>query len=482
VSPEPVTPPDPASRPGDEEREDDRDQHRPTRGTDRQRYRAANRRRSIGERAVISVLSIVLVGGATWLAYQFVEPAPPDTLRVASGSTQGAYHAFALELAAEFETEGIAFQVIETEGSIENLALLKAGKVDLAFVQSGLAVAAEHPTLRSLASLYYEPLWIFSTRQPRPERITDLAGLRVAIGPEGSGTRRVALQLLEANGIAPEALTLMPFSDTEAADELLAGRIDAAFVISSVDGAMVRALLGSPGVTLMDFTRAEAYARRYPFFNRLVLPAAVIDLQADIPSRDIDLVAAAATLVSREQVHPALIGLAMQAADRVFARTTLFSGAERFPSADFVDLPLARAAERHFRYGPPFLQRYLPFWAANLIDRLKLLALPLIALLLPLSRLLPPAYRWTVRKKVFRWYEEVQRIDQRASDDTRPAALSACLADLARIEDDARDVVVPLGYAHELYALRQHIDLLTQQIERRPGVRPDRRTDASIRR
>ena len=437
------------------------------RGASRRRSRRTRRWRSNGERVGITALAVLLVGAALWLTYQFVEPAPPDRLVIASGSPEGAYHAFALELAREFATEDIELEVLETAGSVENVALLEAGDADVAFLQSGLVTAADHPDLEGLASLYFEPLWIFSTRTPRPERIADLKGLRVAIGPEGSGTRSVALELLAANGIAPDELTLEPTGDLAAARDLLAGRLDAAFAISSVDGAMVRALLGKDGVTLMDFDRAAAYGRRYPYFTSLVLPAGVIDLARDIPSRDIALVAAAATLAAREDLHPALADLMMQAAGRVFARTTLFSRAERFPSPDFVDLPLSEEADRYYRYGIPFLQRYLPFWAANLIDRLKLLALPLLALLLPLSRLLPPAYRWTVRKKVFRWYEEVQRIDLRASDDPRPASLAACLEELSRIEDDAREVAVPLGYAHELYALRLHIDLLTQQIERR---------------
>jgi len=425
--------------------------------------------RSGGERFGITALAVLLVAGALWLTYQFVEPAPPDRLRIAAGSPQGAYHAFAVELAEAFASENITLEVLETEGSVDNLARLEAGEVEIAFVQSGLADAADHPDLEGLASLYFEPLWVFSTRAPPPERIADLAGLRVAVGPEGSGTRRVALQLLATNGIESDALTLEPTSGPEAVEALLAGRLDAAFTISSAEGAMVRSLLGADGVTLMDFARAEAYARRYPFFTSLTLPAGVIDLARDLPRRDVTLVAVAATLVAHEDLHPALADLALQAAGRVSARSTLFSDARRFPSADFLDFSPSDEASRYYKYGVPFLQRYLPFWAANLIDRLKLLALPLVALLLPLSRLLPPAYRWSVRKKVFRWYREVQRIDLRASDDTRRPSLEACLAELERIEDDAREVEVPLAYAHELYALRQHIDLLTLQIERRLG-------------
>ena len=441
------------------------------RSAHRRSSRRSRRWRSAGERFAITFGAVALVAGTLWLTYQFVEPAPPDSLRIATGGSGGAYHAFARELAREFAAEGITLEVIETAGSVDNLARLREREVDIAFVQSGLADAAEYPRFEGLASLYFEPLWVFSTREPRPARIADLKGLRVAAGPDGSGTRRVALQLLESNGIAADELTLLPDTARAAAEALLEGSIDAAMTISSADATMVRTLLGAEGVTLMNFTRAEAYARRYPFFTNLTLPAGVIDLERDLPSRDISLVAAAATLVAHRSLHPALADLSMQAAGRVFARTTLFSAAGRFPSPEFVDFPLSDEATRYYKYGVPFLQRYLPFWAANLIDRLKLLALPLVALLLPLSRLLPPAYRWSVRKKVYRWYAEVQSIDQLAGDDSREATLERCLADLARIEDEAREVAVPLAYAHELYALRLHIDLLSQQIERRLTAR-----------
>jgi len=248
---------------------------------------------------------------------------------------------------------------------------------------------------------------------------------------------------------------------------LLDGSIDAALSISSANASMVQTLLAVPNIQLMSVGRAEAYARRYPWFSHLTLPRGVIDLAQDRPPETIDLIAVAATLVATTDLHPALGDLMMRAAASVAARDTLFSRAGRFPSRDFLDFPVSADAERYYKYGVPFLLRYLPFWAANLVDRLKLLALPLLALLLPLSRMLPPAYRWTVRKKVYHWYDEVQAIDQSTTDDSSPAALARCLLELNRIEDEARAIEVPLSYAHELYALRQHIDMLTLQIERR---------------
>ena len=414
----------------------------------------------------------LLIAVALWVTYQFVEPAPPDTLVMATGSPEGAYHAFGRELAGEFAKEGVKLELRESAGSVENLALLESDEeVKVAFLQSGIASAADHPDLRGLASVDFEPLWLFSNMDTRLRRIGDLAGLRVAVGAEGSGTRQVALQLLADNALSEPDITLLPLSGSKAVDALLDGSIDAALTISSANAAMVERLLLEPDIQLMNVTRAEAYARRYPWFSHLTLPRGVIDLALDRPSEDIELIAVAATLVATEDLHPALGDLMMRAAAKVAARDTLFSRSGRFPSPDFLDFPVSADAQRYYKYGVPFLLRYLPFWAANLVDRLKLLALPLLALLLPLSRMLPPAYRWTVRKKVFRWYDEVQSIDQSASQDSSPAALKRCLVELRRIEDEAREIEVPLGYANELYVLRQHVDLLIQQIERRLGYR-----------
>ncbi len=413
----------------------------------------------------------VLIAVGLWVSYQFIEPAPPDTLVMATGNPEGAYHAFAQELVREFASEGVTLELRETAGSVENLALLtEDDAVKVAFLQSGIASAEEHPQLRGLASVDFEPLWLFSNQETRLRSIGDLKGLRVAVGAQGSGTRQVALKLLSDNALAEPDLTLLPLSGSAAVEALRDGSIDAALSISSANAGMVQTLLAEPGIQLMSVERAEAYARRYPWFSHLTLPRGVIDLAQDRPPETINLIAVAATLVATTDLHPALGDLMMRAAASVAARDTLFSRAGRFPSPDFLDFPVSADAERYYKYGVPFLLRYLPFWAANLVDRLKLLALPLLALLLPLSRMLPPAYRWTVRKKVYHWYDEVQAIDQSTTDDSSHAALTRCLLELKRIEDEARAIEVPLSYAHELYALRQHIDMLTLQIERRLGT------------
>jgi hypothetical protein len=110
------------------------------------------------------------------------------------------------------------------------------------------------------------------------------------------------------------------------------------------------------------------------------------------------------------------------------------------------------------------LQRYLPFSIANLIDRMWVALFSIVAVLIPLGRLVPPLYQHRVRSRVFRWYRNLRQIEQRLErKDASPAEL---LADLDKLEAQAARIVVPLSYAEELYALRAHINMVRERLTR----------------
>ena len=227
---------------------------------------------------------LVIMALAVWFTYQFVEPAPPRHLVIATGDKQGAYYQFALKLQQAFARKDIELEILETSGSVDNLERLRdGGGAQVGFMQSGIATASDHPYLTGLGSVYYEPLWIFSNQPERLRRISDLNGLRVAIGAQGSGTRRVALQLFEDNGKTSESkITLGPLGGRAAADALLAGEIDVALTISSADAVIVESLLGTENISLMSFDRAPAYERRYPYFSHVTLPEGIVDFERNI--------------------------------------------------------------------------------------------------------------------------------------------------------------------------------------------------------
>ncbi len=434
-------------------------------------------RRALRESSMTFGLGILLVVVATWFTFQFIEPAPPRQLSIATGNADGAYRQYGYAMREQLAAHDVTLNVIETDGSVDNLQRLEEGTVDIAFVQSGLSNEAQHPNFESLGALYFEPIWVFTRADFPLQRLNELKDKRVASGGAGSGTRSVALSLLSDNGINASDVTLTTHAGMRAVAALQSGEIDATISVAAINAPMIETMLNDPKLALASIARAPAYARRAPWLTHLTLPEGVLDLARNVPSRSIDLLAVNATLVATDELHPALRDLILLAADQVFSDASLLSSGGQFPSAKGSDFPISAQAERYHEHGPPFLQRYLPFWVANLVDRLKLLALPLIALLLPLSRMMPPAYRWTVRKKIYRWYEEVQDLDQSASENMASTNLQHCMNELLRIENDVRNVEVPLSYAYELYGLRHHIELLTGQIRQRlVNQQPDQPT------
>lgn len=411
-------------------------------------------------------LALIVVAFAMWFTFQFVEPAPPNELTIATGNTDGAYKSFGEQLGVELAQHGIKLNVLETDGSVDNLSYLSSATADVAFLQSGLVDREDYPTFESLGAMYFEPVWLFAGPSQSIERLTDLRNKRVAVGGAGSGTRRVAQNLIAANAMDETEIAIDQLGGMAAVNALKSGDVDALISVASIGAPMIQTLFDDPAITPVSLSRAPAYARREPWLTHLTLPEGVVDLASNIPATSVELLAVNATLVGTEDLHPALRDLLLQAADRVFSSGSLLSAPGRFPSELGSDFPVSAEAARFYEHGPPLLQRYLPFWLANLIDRLKVLALPLVALMLPLTRILPPAYRWSVRKKVYRWYDEVQLLDVSAHDEPTPENLEHCMSELARIENEVRNVEVPLGYAHELYALRHHIELLNTQLKK----------------
>jgi len=407
----------------------------------------------------------VLVLLAFVVAYQFIKPAPPEHVRIASGGAQGAYYAFAQAYARELKKEGITLEVLTTAGSVENIQLLHEGKVDVALVQGGIPdVSATGKKLYSLGSLYYEPLWLFVRREQAVADLRSLHGLHVAAGAKGSGTRALVMRLLSDNGIVAADTDLQALGGADAADRLRQGRLDAAFFVTSPQSPLVQRLLREPDIRLVSFTRAQAYARRYRFLTGVTLPQGVVDLEHDLPSRDASLLAPAANLVVSADSHPAINGLLLQAIERVHAQGDWFAGRGEFPQPDLLAYPLAREAERFYKNGPPFLQRYLPFWAASLVDRLKVMLLPLVLMLLPFFKLMPPIYAWRMGSRIYHWYDDLEVLEERLAG-ASPAQRTRLLGELGQIEEQVRAIKVPSSFGHRLYHLRQHIELVRRRME-----------------
>ncbi len=410
------------------------------------------------------------------LAYWWLNPTPPKLVVLATGVDQGAYSKFGQRYAEALAKHGIRVELRPTQGAAENLALLRdpGSKVDLAFVQGGADVerASEgeiDSALISLGSMFYEPVWLFYRsdsaqrllKAPRLEHLAQLGGWRVNIGAPGSGVPNLARRLLEANRIDTASITLVQQPQTPAVVDLLEGKLDAIVLASAPESLMVQMLLQTPGVQLFDFVQADAYTRRFGFLSAVSLPRGVVDLASDLPPADVHMVAPTATLVARDTLHPALAQLYVQAAQQVHGETGWFQRKGDFPNARDGEREISPEAQRFYRSGVPWLQRYLPFWLANLIDRMWLALLSIVAVLIPLSRVVPPLIELRIRSRVFRWYGQLREIEAAAG--ARPAP--TLLAELDDIESKVAHIAVPLSYTDELYALKSHIQFVRRRLQ-----------------
>ncbi len=430
-----------------------------------------------------SVGPFVLVAAALLvLAYYALDPMPPKRLRLATGPEQSAYETIGARYRDRLARFGVTVELVPTAGSLDNFNRLAgaddgAGEVDFGFVQGGTAdpAQAREAGVVSLGSLFYEPVWLFY-REGAPgladdgvlESLAGLAGWRVATGPAGTGVPTLFERLLEANRIDASAIERLPLEHTPAVVELLAGSIDAVVFASAPESPLVRMLLQTPGIGLLDFAQADAYERRFGFLSKVLLPRGVVDLGADVPPVDYRLVATTTTLVAREGTHPALVQLMVQAAAALHGEPGWFSKAGTFPSPGNMEVPLADEAARFYRDGRPLLQRYLPFWLANLVDRMWVVLAAIVAVLIPLSRLVPPLYQFRVRSRVFRWYAQLRAIEEDVGDlvpgAVRPGETARLVERLDELDARVERIAVPLSHAEELYALRSHIALVRRRL------------------
>lgn len=414
---------------------------------------------------VVMVIAIVVA------AYYFVDPAPSRTLDFSAGQENSAYEGFAKQYADELAKNQITVRVHKSQGSQENLHQISdpESNIDIGFVQSGSTnqADAEANGLISLGSLFYEPIWIFYRGKKEITNLADLKGQRINVGPDGYGLRRLFQQILEVNNLEERDVHIEQLESTPATVAFIAGKVDVLVMSSASDSLLIQMLLQTPGVKLFDFVQAEAYTRRFPFLSHVLLPRGIVNMGKDIPSRDYHLISPTATLVAHESLHPALISLFLQAAKKIHGGANWFSRQGEFPSDRYTEIAVEPQAEKFYKNGPPFLQRYLSFWMSNFLERMWVLLLAFGALALPLSKIIPPLYVWRVRSRIYRWYGQLRAVEHvldEATPKQRKQIAQEQLQRLDEIESKVNHISIPLSYAEELYGLRSHIQFVRKRI------------------
>jgi TRAP-type uncharacterized transport system substrate-binding protein len=414
---------------------------------------------------------------AIWLALHFVRPAPPHTLTMSGGPKGSSFETMAERYGAVLAENGIELKIIPSAGSLQNLDRLTEphSHVDIALVQSGITETeaakqgGDTSSLVSLGSMFYQPLTVFYRGRRRIFRLSQLKGKRIAIGKEGSGTRLLALALLDGNGIDLHGPTQLLDLDGDAARKaLVAGQVDAIFLTGdSAPPATIRAILHTRGIRMFGFPQADAYTRRFPYLHELEIPEGAFDLGANLPARPLTLLAPAVELIARSGLHPALCDLLIEAAQQVHGRATLLQNAHEFPNMATYTVPLAPEAERFYKSGDRSLAyRYLPFWLASLVTRIAVLLVPIIVILIPGLRYLPNLYRWRVESRIHHRYGELMALEREALQEVTPERREALLERLEEIERSVILRKIPGSHAEQLYQLREHMEFVRRTLNR----------------
>ncbi|HEY2402751.1 MAG TPA: TAXI family TRAP transporter solute-binding subunit [Steroidobacteraceae bacterium] len=413
---------------------------------------------------------VLLCVALVWALLHFVHSAPPHTLTITSGPKGSNFESIAQRYGKILARSGIKLNVVPSQGSLENLQRMTDPKshVDIALVQSGVTTNPDNDDdLESLGGMFYQPLLIFY-RSPKPlQRLSELTSQRIAIGPEGSGTRFLALALLKANGIEPGGLTTLTSLEGEAArTALVRKQVDAIFLTGdSASAATLREMIHTDGIRLFEFPQADAYVRRFAYLSKLTLPAGAFDLGENLPPENMSLLAPTVELVAHSNLHPALTDLLIEAATQVHGRASLLQTAGQFPNPSIHTFPISSEAARYYKEGDrSFIYRYLPFWLASLVSRLLIVIVPLFVIIVPSLRYLPLLYRWRIDSRIHHRYGELMELERQTLGTLSEERRKELLDRLAAIEHLVISRRMPGSHAEQVYILREHIDFVRKKL------------------
>ena len=418
-------------------------------------------RKNIYNPLAISIALLILVSTIFAVLWILVPP-PPRSIELATGLPTGLYHKFGQKLQSELAEQGVSLRLRSTGGTSDNLALLDNPNsgVDFAMVQGGVADVSKYPNLVSIAGVFYEPVWVwyressFKNEAGHLSLLSQLKGKRVSIGNEGSGTLTLASQLLEASGLTLSDVHAEKLKPLDALEKFKKGELDAVFLVSAPEAPVLKNFYETPGIRLMSFEQADAYVHLFPFLSKVTVPRGVVSIAYDLPRRDIQVLAATATLVGKDDVSPALVTLLLGDTYEILKTYSYLQKPGEFPSGTGLDFPMQVDAEIYLKDGPSFLHRHLPFWTAVWIGRFAKIVIPLLVIFIPLFTYIPAVKNLLLRLKLSQVYEELKVIEKNASN---PALKDKNFKDLNDIERRVGNIKVSMLDAKELYDLKGHV-------------------------
>ncbi|QKJ21822.1 TAXI family TRAP transporter solute-binding subunit [Poseidonibacter lekithochrous] len=413
----------------------------------------------------VSIPVILLVIASFYLAFQFINPSPKRVITIATGSIHGQYYQTAIKYKELLHKVDVEVNIVTSSGSLENIKFLNEKKVDIAFIQNGTIKANTTKSIEALASVYYEPLWLFYKKDLNDiQYIQDLKSKKISLGLEHSGTKDLSSEVLAINGINKDNAQLEYFNAKESKDKLLNDELDALFLVTSANSKIIKELLENKDIAVFSFKRAIAYSKKFHYLEPINLYEGTVDIYNNMPSRDIKLLSTTATLVVNKDFSDELIRIFLKKVKEVHKRKSLFEAENQFPNINNIEIDMNEEAFRYFTYGDTFLEKIFPYWIASNLDRLKILLIPLLTLMIPLFKGVFPLYRWSIRSKIYRWYDEVQDLDL-SLEGLSKEELVEKLKELEKLKQEIKEETkVPLSYMGEYYDLIMHLELIISKV------------------
>ena len=416
------------------------------------------------------ILACAFVVALLLAGWQIGRLRPPSALRFATGPQGEHEYNYALLLQEYLADVGVTLEIVPTAGSLEILTLIQQGEVDAGFFLNAANQHVDSTGVVTLGGIQHVPIWVLYRQELAAdaplEDFGDLQDLRVSAGEADSGTRALLSLLLQIGQIPEDDLTIIDLAPAVAAERLLNGELDVMIMAANINSDSLLRVLTAPDIDLMNIKRAATYARLIPFLDVVMLPEGALNMAANYPSQDTNMLADSTLLIADKALHPDLQLLLLRAAkarqDDLF---DLFPrDDEDYPTTADLTLPMSETAVRFIHESPTPLERYLPYWIASPMERFYLLALPFLLIIYPLIRNTPVAYAAMMRRRVYRWYGRVREIELHLPEYS-VAEIDEHIATLEALQQQLTETInVPTSYLHTFYSLRVHLRLVIERL------------------
>src|SRR5450631_4150005 len=430
--------------------------------------------------AMLKVLAAILcVFGILSFALIYFIPAPPSTITIASGFTDGNYERIVARYQKVLARHQVTLEMHGGSGGWDNVKLLldQNTGVQAAFVLGGMGNTEQAPGLLSLGRINYQIFCIFYRATEVLDDLTELKGKRIAAGTVGTGSRAVIDKILEITGVNSENSTLLSLTGQAAVNAIHDGRADAAIMGLESDSPLIQSLLRDSSIRLLSVTRAEALTRFFPYLVRLVLPQGAIDFERKIPASDIVLFSTTNSVLVRDDLHPAHIRLLAQALFEIHDKPGLFQRAGEFPTQTDSEYPMAEGAVDYYKNGPSFLLRYLPFWIVPHVQRLLAVLLAAGVIVYPLFNFAPKLYQWFLQDRMRKLYRRLRIVEKTMKESLTESQLAALQSDLEAI--GRVSAILPMRHSETYFGLKRDIDATRTHLASRLVEARSQKADAA---